>query len=96
MPDGRVVIAPTNTTNIMLTLKNGTLHLTGTRKPNVQVDATGTLVVHISGSASAPMLTFTETGLRQAEDSLALLSPFDVGGNPLTVPVKTVAKLTGC
>lgn len=64
--------------------------------PNVHVDATGTLEVKLSRSPAASTLTFTETGLRQAELAVGLVSPFDVNGQPLTVPVTTVKKLNGC
>jgi hypothetical protein len=95
-PSGQVVISPTDTAQVAITLNEGALSLDGTRKPNVHVSATGTLVVELSGSASAPTLTFTETGLLQAENALGLVSPFDVGGQPLTVPVKMVETMQGC
>jgi hypothetical protein len=95
-PNGRIVIAPTSITQVTLTLEQGTLSLTGTRKPNVQVAATGTLVVELSGPTAAPILKFTETGLAQSESALGLVSPFDVDGQPLTVPVKTVKTMAGC
>jgi hypothetical protein len=96
MPSGNVVIQPTDSTQATLTLNQGTLSLTGTRKPDVRVAATGTLVVEISGTASAPALQFTETGLAGAESQIGLVSPFDVGGQPLVVPVTTVKKMDGC
>lgn len=95
-PSGLVVIPPTDSTQATLTLNQGTLSLTGTRKPNLKVAAAGTLVVQLSGSTTAPSLTFTETGLEKAESSLGLLSPFDVNGSPLAVPVKTVKTMVGC
>ena len=97
MPNGRTLIQPTNGSQITMTLSNGALHLTGTQRPKPQqVDATGTLVVRLSGSTSAPTLTFTETGLADAEKALGLVSPFDLGGNPLTVPVDMVKTMDGC
>ena len=96
MPNGSVSIAATNTTTIFLTITNGTLHLTGTQQPSTHVDATGTLQIQLSGSASAPTLTFTEAGLSKAEQAVGLLSPFDVNGQPLTVPVTTVKNLPAC
>ncbi len=95
-PSGRIVIPPISSTQVTLTLDQGTLTLTGTRKPNVQVAATGTLVVELSGPTTAPVLKFTETGLSQSESALGLVSPFDVNGQPLTVPVKTVKTMVGC
>jgi hypothetical protein len=91
---GSVVAKPS--TQVTLTLVDGTLNLNGTRKPNTRVTATGTLVVELSGSATAPELKFTETGLTKAESSLGLVSPFNVGGSPLTVPIKIVKTMTGC
>jgi hypothetical protein len=72
------------------------MKLSGMREPNGSVTATGTLVVELTGSASSPTLTFTETGLSAAEQSLGLTSPFNVGGHPLVVPIKHVNSLTGC
>ena len=95
-PGGHIDIPSTDSTQVTITLNQGTLSLTGTRKPNVKVAATGTLVVQLSGSTTAPVLMFTETGLQQAESSLGLLSPFNVDGSPLTVPVKTVKTMVGC
>lgn len=95
-PSGRIVIPPTTSTQATLTLVDGTLNLSGTRKPNTRVTATGTLVVELSGTATAPELKFTESGLTKAESSLGLVSPFNVGGSPLIVPVNTVKTMSGC
>src|SRR5260370_10567023 len=95
-PSGRIVIPPTTSTQVTLTLVDGTLNLNGTRKPNTRVTATGTLVVELSGTATAPELKFTETGLTKAESSLGLVSAFNVGGSPLTVPIKIVKTMSGC
>jgi hypothetical protein len=66
------------------------------RKPKATVTATGTLKVKLSGSASSPTLTFTESGLSAAERQLGLVSPFDHGGRPLVVPIQHVKSLPGC
>jgi hypothetical protein len=95
-PDGRIDVTATSSTQIALTLTNGRLSLTGTRKPKTHVAATGTLVVEVTGTATAPALKFTETGLLKAENALGLVSPFTVNGQPLTVPVKTVPAMVGC
>jgi hypothetical protein len=95
-PSGSITVPPTASAQITLTLNEGKLSLTGTRKPNARVTATGTLVVELSGSATAPELKFTETGLTKAESSLGLVSPFNVGGSPLTVPIKIVKAMSGC
>jgi len=95
-PSGRIVIPPTNSTQVTITLDQGVLTLTGTRKPNAQIAATGSLVVELSGPTNSPVLKFTETGLRDAESALSLVSPFDVDGSPLTVPIKTVKTMVGC
>jgi hypothetical protein len=96
LPNGIIRIPATSSTQATLTLINGGLSLTGAQKPNTAVKATGTLTIQLSGPASASVLTFTETGLRRAERALGLVSPFDLSGQPLTVPVKTVTKLSGC
>jgi hypothetical protein len=95
-PSGQIAVPPSSSTQLTLTLTDGTLRLAGTRKPNTTVTATGTLTVQLAGGASAPELRFTETGLRQAEQALGLVSPFDVNGQPLTLPVELVKKRAGC
>jgi hypothetical protein len=95
-PSGSITVPATSTTQISLTLNQGTLSLTGTRKPNVRVAATGTLVVELAGPTTAPELVFTETGLAKAESALGLVSPFDVGGKPLSVPLTTVKTMSSC
>jgi hypothetical protein len=95
-PDGRIDVTATSTTQVVLTLTNGRLSLTGSRQPKTHVVATGTLVVEVTGTATAPALKFTETGLVKAENALGLASPFTVNGQPLTVPIKTVQTLVGC
>jgi hypothetical protein len=95
-PSGSITVPATPSAQVTLTLHEGTLNLRGTRKPNVRVAASGTLTVQLSGSTTAPSLTFTETGLFKAEGALGLVSPFDVDGSHLTVPVKTVQEFRGC
>jgi len=95
-PSGRVTIAPTDAAEARVTINEGTVTVEGTHKPNVQISATGSLVVQISSSSSPPVLTFTETGLVHTETALGLVSPFNVGGQPLIVPVKMVKTLSGC
>jgi hypothetical protein len=72
------------------------MKLSGVQQPNVKVNATGSLIVRLSGSASSPSLTFVERGLLGAEHKLGLSSPFDAGGRPLVVPVQHVKSLPGC
>jgi hypothetical protein len=60
------------------------------------VTATGTLAVDLTGTASSPSLTFTESWLYATEQSLGLTSPFDAGGHPLVVPIQHVNSLPGC
>lgn len=94
-PNGQISIPPTTDTTLTMTLNDGALRLTGTHagKP---VTASGTLSVALTGTAAAPSLTFTESGLTPAEASVGLASPFSVGGAPLVLPIKTVTSLTGC
>lgn len=91
-----IQVPTTKTTTVTITLSDGTIKLHGVRKPNVDVTATGSLVVKLSGSTSSPSLTFTETGLSAAEHKLGLVSPFDVAGQPLVVPIKHAKSLVGC
>lgn len=96
-PSARVINVPrTKTTTVSLTLSNGKMKLSGVQKPNATVTATGSLIVRLSGSVSSPSLTFVERGLRPAEHRLGLVSPFDVGGRPLVVPVQHTKTLPGC
>jgi hypothetical protein len=53
-------------------------------------------IVRLSGTASSPSLTFVERGLVPAEHKLGLVSPFNVGGHPLVVPIQHVKSLVGC
>jgi hypothetical protein len=94
-PSARIHVLPTKTTTVRLTLSDGTVKLSG-QKLGTIVTATGSLVVKLSGTASAPSLTFTERGLGAAEHKLGLRSPFDVGGHPLVVPVHHATSLAGC
>jgi hypothetical protein len=66
------------------------------RKPNTTVNATGSLVVRLSGSVASPSLTFIERGLVPAEHKLGLASPFNTGGRPLVVPIQHVKTLVAC
>jgi hypothetical protein len=96
LPSGRVVIAPTTTTHAGVTLNSGVMALEGTRSPGPGVSASGRLTVRLTGSAVAPTLTLTETGLTDAETALGLVSPFDAGGHPLVVPVRITGHVSGC
>jgi hypothetical protein len=95
-PSARIHVLPTTTTTVRLSLSDGTMKLSGRQTPGKRVTATGHLVVKLSGTASAPSLTFTESGLRAAERQLGLRSPFDAGGHPLVVPVQHATSLAGC
>jgi hypothetical protein len=94
-PSARIHVLPTKTTTVRLTLSDGTMKLSGTNA-GTRVSATGSLIVKVSGTLSAPSLTFIEKGLRTAEHRLGLVSPFDVGGHSLVVPVHHVTSLSGC
>jgi hypothetical protein len=89
-------VPQTKSTMVAITLSNGAMKLTGVRKPNPPVTATGSLTVKISGPASSPSLTFNESGLSGAEQHLGLVSPFDAGGHPLVIPIQHVKTLAGC
>jgi hypothetical protein len=96
-PSARAISVPhTKTTTVSLTLSNGKLKLSGVRKPNTTVSATGSLIVRLSGSVASPSLTFIERGLRPAEHKLGLVSPFNAGGHPLVVSIQHVKRLAAC
>jgi hypothetical protein len=96
-PSARAITVPhTKTTTVSLSLSNGKLKLNGVRKPNTTVSATGSLIVRLSGSVASPSLTFIERGLVPAEHKLGLVSPFNVHGHPLVVPIQHVKTLPAC
>ncbi len=96
-PSARTINVPhTKTTTVTLTLSNGKMKLSGVRKPNTTVSATGSLIVRLSGPTSSPSLTFIERGLLPAEHRLGLVSPFDAGGHPLVVPIQHIKTLAAC
>jgi hypothetical protein len=96
-PSARAINVPhTKTTKVTLTLSNGKIRLSGVRKPNKTVSASGSLIVRLSGSAASPSLTFIERGLRPAEHRLGLVSPFNAGGHHLVVPIHHVKTLAAC
>jgi hypothetical protein len=96
MPSGTVTASGGAIQKISVTVAGGHLTVTGTTAGGVSVQAAGTLQVQITGSASAPTLTITETGLAAAEHAFGLNSPFDAGGHPVTLSVKVVHRLAGC
>lgn len=96
-PSARIIhVSPTQKTTVTLTLANGKMKLSGVKKPNSQVSATGSLVVRLTGPTASPSLIFVERGLERAEHRLGLVSPFNAGGHPLVVPVQHVKSLPGC
>lgn len=96
LPSGRIVMNSTDSARATLTLERGTMTLQGSRGSGMTVSAAGTLTVQVSGTPTSPTLTFTETGLSDAEAAIGLVSPFDVGGEPLTVPIRTSERQAGC
>jgi len=95
-PSGTVTISPGDDSGVEMTLQQGVLSLRGTNPVGTAVSGVGALTVGLTGSTGTPTLTLTETGLSSAESTLGLLSPFDVNGSPVTVPVKTVSRFAGC
>lgn len=95
MPSGTVTASGPGE-KISVTIAGGHLTIAGTTAGKVTVQAAGTLSVGITGSAAAPKLTITETGLAAAEHALGLTSPFDAEGHPLTLSAKVVHRLAGC
>jgi hypothetical protein len=85
--DGKVPAAGAFTSSSTASVTNGLVGVSAT---------VGPLAVGSYGPPTSPVLKFTETGLSDAESALVLVSPFDVDGQPLTVPVKTVKTMAGC
>lgn len=95
-PDGTVTVASSTGQTVSMTLQQGVLSLQGTGPGSATVTGLGTLLVRLAGSASRPTLTVVESGLQGAEQSLGLLSPFDLNGRATTVPVTLKHRFTGC
>jgi hypothetical protein len=95
-PDGLINVSSPAGEQIVMTLANGMLQVTGRAPNGVAVRATGTLVVGLSRTASGLALTFTETGLAAAQQALGITSPFGTHGQPTSVPVKLVREFASC
>lgn len=78
------------------TLNDGVLSVTGTGSTGPPVSGQGTLTVQLTGSAKAPTLTVTETGLTTLEQKLGFQSPFVINGGPVTIPIQFVTTAAGC
>jgi hypothetical protein len=79
-----------------MTLANGVLRITGHTTNGVNINATGTLVVGLSHTASGQALVFRESGVAAAEHALGITSPFAVNGQPTEVPLNIVDRFAGC
>jgi hypothetical protein len=95
-PSGSVNFAPAGRLQATGTLKDGVLSITGTGSTGTPVSGHGTLTVQLSGSARAPTLTLTETGLTTVEGKLGFLSPFVANGGPVAIPIQIVTTAPGC
>jgi hypothetical protein len=95
-PTGGTTTAHAGLQDVTVTLTNGVLVISGTGPTGAKVSGQGTLSVQLSGSASAPSLTVTETGMTAVEQKLGLQSPFVVNGGPVVVPVHISATAAGC
>ena len=88
--------APGSSSQATGTLSNGVLKISGKTSTHESVSGQGTLSVQLSGTAAAPTLTVSETGLTTLEQKLGMTSPFIVNGEPLTVPIQMTPKVAGC
>jgi hypothetical protein len=95
-PNGLINVSSPAGEQIVMTLANGMLQITGHAPNGVAVHATGTLVVRLSRTASGLALTFTETGLAAAQQALGISSPFGTHRQPTSVPVKLVSEFASC
>ena len=96
MPSGTAKALGSAGQKISIAIVSGRVTISGTTAGGKPLRAAGRLSVQITGSASAPTLTITETGLAAVDDQLGLKSPFDLAGRPVTLPVKVVHRLAGC
>jgi hypothetical protein len=95
-PDGSISVTSGGSSSATMTLSEGVIRVKGTRANGSKVEASGTVVVEVSGPANAPRLTFTENGLAAAEQSLGLVSPFLQESRPYSVPITIQAQFRNC
>lgn len=95
-PSGPVATAHAGKLQATVTLTDGVLRISGVGPTGSPVSGQGTLSIGLSGSAAAPVLTLTETGLTTVEQELDLQSPFVASGGPVTVPIHMVSTAAGC
>ena len=95
-PSGSVDFAPTDRLNATGTLMDGVLSIKGTGLNGAPVSGQGTLTVQLSGPATAPTLTLTETGLTNVEEKLGFQSPFVASGGPVTIQIQILTTAPGC
>lgn len=95
-PSGSVDFQSTGRAQAKGTLASGVMTITGTGSTGAHVSGQGSLVVELSGSATEPSLTITESGLTTVEAKLGFQSPFVVADAPVTVPIRIVATAPGC
>jgi hypothetical protein len=96
-PIGQITSHPGKDRNLVLTINNGVYTIAGTTAKHIHVRARGTLNVALAGTALAPTLVFTETGLTNAERALKIVSPFSTSsGQPYAVPIKIVSSFPSC
>ncbi len=95
-PNGTVTVSSSSGSTVSMTLLQGILTMKGSGAGHTEVSGIGSLTVKLGGTASAPTLTIVESGLQQAEQTLGLLSPFDVNGQAVTVPVEQKQRFARC
>jgi hypothetical protein len=95
-PSGSVDFASTGRVQATGTLKDGVLSITSAGSSGSPVSGQGTLSVQLTGSAKAPTLTLTETGLTTLEEKLSFQSPFVTNGGSVTIPIQIVTTAPGC
>ncbi len=95
-PNGTVTLPPGAPGHATISLEDGIVTIRGSTPDNTTVTGLGTLAVALTGSASSPTLTFTESGLSAAESALGLVSPFERNGIPTEVPIRHKSQFTGC
>jgi hypothetical protein len=95
-PNGLISVSTPAGVKVKMTLANGVLRITGHHANGVNVNATGTLAVGLSQTATGQALVFTEGGIAAAEHALGITSPFGVNGQPTTIPLKIVNRFASC
>lgn len=96
-PTGTIIVPQSAPNHVAIALTDGLMTIVGTTAAGKRVTAQGLTTVRLdTDSAGSLRLTVIVTGVTAAEKELGVFDPFNIGGRPAIVPVKTVAQMSGC